>query len=170
MLCIFWYKSLLRKCSQSIFLDYVQAGMTSHFKTEKPFWIPIVGLVGVCLGLTELFSYLYIFYYLHKHNEALKVLPEEAKKSRNQFNAQTMLGQFYFYLTDLIYVVFLMIAFQTSTTSLDPVATDITTILKTSEFGFMSVVQCLLIPALRKRLIALVQDKVSDVKNRLKIK
>ena len=152
---------------QSILLDYIQAGTTAQFKTEKPFWIPLVGFIGISIGLSEIIIYFYIFYYLYKYNETSQLLPEETKKSRHRFNAQTMVGQFYFYITDTVYLLFILITFMPSINAVAPETKDIISLVKTAEFGLMSVLQMLLIPALRKDLFKHVQNQFTFLKRKL---
>jgi hypothetical protein len=137
---------------QDILLDYIQAGMKTPFKTEKPFWLPIGGAIAIGLSIIELFSYFYIFYYLYKHDTALSILPEETKKSRNRYNAQTLMGQFYLYLTDTGYLVFLLVTFLPGY-SLPPETKDFIAVLKNAEFGVLSFMHCFLIPHYRARII-----------------
>ena len=142
---------------QTVVLDYIQAGMKTPFKTDKPLWLPISGMFGVSLSAVELFSYIYIFLYLHQHNRTLHILPEETKKSRNKFNAQTMLGQIYLYITDLIYFLFLMVAFAFGTSYVAAETKDLIGLVKITEFGVLSAIHCLLIPQLRNTVFDKVQ-------------
>ena len=144
---------------QTVVLDYIQAGMKTPFKTDQPFWMPFSGALGLCLGIAELYSYFSIFVYLHKHNQTLHILPEETKSSRNKFNAQTMMGQFYLYMTDTSYVIFLTIAIMSGPHTLQPDTKDLFVLVKVTEFGFLSVIHCLLIPQLRATLFKKICSK-----------
>jgi hypothetical protein len=132
-------------------LDYIQAGMTTAFKTDKPFWLPIGGALAIGMGMMELFSYINIFHYLYKHNQTINILPEETKKYRNKVNAETMVGQFYLFITDAIYIFFLLATFAPGY-ALPPETKDLITLLKNAEFGLMSVAHCMLIPQLRTKI------------------
>jgi hypothetical protein len=143
----------------------MQAGMKTIYKTENPFWVPLTGIIGIALGLVELLSYIYLFYYLFKHNQTLHILPEEARKSRNKFNAVTMMGQFYFYMTDQVYILFLIVTFVSRNT-FPPDTKDLIAVLKTAEFGIFSVVQCFLIPEIRIKM----QHKMQKLRLLLKPK
>ena len=123
--------------------------MKTPFKTDQPFWMPFSGAVGLCLGILELYSYIYLFLYLYKHNKTLHILPEETKISRTKFNAQTMMGQFYLYLTDTAYVIFLTLTAMIGPNTLLPETKDMIVLVKLTEFGVLSVIHCLLIPKLR---------------------
>jgi hypothetical protein len=81
------------------------------------------------------------------------------RKSRNRSNVQTMMGQFFLYLTDTVYVVFLVVAFIWSS-SFEPETKDLVAILKNVDFGLLSVVHYLLIPELRTK----VAHKIDELK------
>ena len=139
----------LNNVFQVVLLDYIQAGFNAPFIIEKPFWMPFSGAIALFLGIAELYSYVYLFLYLYKHNQTLHILPEETKISRNKFNAQTMVGQFYLYITDTAYAIFLTIAVMSGPGTLLPETKDMIVLVKLSEFGFLSIIHCLLIPQLR---------------------
>ncbi len=61
-----------------------------------------------------------------------------------------MTGQFYLFVTDTVYIVFLSFAISPGTATISSDAKDIAAFVKTLEFGILSLVHCLLIPELRK--------------------
>ena len=151
------YLKPLLNVLQEIVLDYIQAGMKTQYKTENAFWIPFLGGFVLGLGFVELFSYIYIFVYLYQHNQTLHILTEETKKSRNKFNLHTMMGQFYLYITDTVYVAFIMAAFTAGTNIMEAETKDLFVLVKVTEFGVLAVVHCLLIPQLRVKLFVRAQ-------------
>ena len=91
--------------------------------------------------------------YLHKHNNGLSVLPPEVKKSRNHSNAHTMMGQFYFFISETLYMSFVFLIFALGVNKESSYAKDIGVVYKHLEFGIISVIQCLLIPELRNVIV-----------------
>ena len=74
------------------------------------------------------------------------------KVSRNRANSQTMMGQFYFFVTDTLYGTFIFLAFAPGMNKISHNGKDIAVFVKNLEFGIVSVVQCLLIPELRRKM------------------
>jgi hypothetical protein len=60
-----------------------------------------------------------------------------------------MTGQFYLFVTDTVYIVFLSFAISPGTATISSDAKDIAAFVKPLEFGILSFVHCLLIPELR---------------------
>ena len=143
-------------------IDYTNAGLGHTISKEEVSWITLVLAFGFVVYLTELFIYIYLFLYLYHHNSDTFVLRVEEKKSRNRNNAQTLVGQFYLFVTDLSYILllFLFTAPKVSSHSKDIVA-----FLKQMEFGISSLVQCLLVPVQRRKIIKWFQSKIMHQHN-----
>ena len=103
--------------------------------------------------ISESFCYSLFFQYLFKHNNGLSFLVPEEKKSRNRSNAQTMMGQFYFFITETFYLIFIFVAFSVGGEITSLPSKDIAVIYKTIEFGLISVGHCLLIPEIRRFIV-----------------
>jgi len=106
---------------------------------------------AVLLYISELCCYLKLFHYLYTHNENIGILTPDVKSKRNRTNAQTMMGQFYFFVADTIYVIFGFVAFLPGITPVSAELRDLVIFLKTLDFGLVSLIHCLLIPDIRKR-------------------
>ena len=143
-------------------LDYNHAGMEKPECKEEPFWMSVVLLTGVFVNISELLSYLSIYVYLYNYNNGLSILPPEAKKRRNKTNAQTMMGQFYFSITDMLYSLTFFVAVLPGISLITHDANDVAVFLKTLEFGFMSVAQCFLIPDMRRKFLAFLTKRPID--------
>ena len=129
-------------------MDYQALDGMSMPRLEASFWIPIVLQLGSALLFAELLIYIYIFIFLLKYNNGLQILALEKKKKRNKVNAQTLLGQYIVFVSNVVYVFFLAVAFSEKM-GISPDAKDLGVIIKALEFGIFSVVHCLLIPELR---------------------
>jgi hypothetical protein len=146
---------------QTNFLDYVQAGKTDQFKSEFSYWIPILYQIGLAIYLCELVGYLIFFYFLYNYNKGLQIITQETKKFRNKTNAQTMMVQFYLFVTDTVYIVFLYFAILPGTATVLSDAKDIGSFLKPLEFGILSMVHCLLIPELRNKCFSWIENTLN---------
>ena len=134
-----------------IMLDYREVSKAGSMRQDESFWIQTLLKIGVGFFFAELICYVYFFYYLYKHDNGLHILSKEAKNARNKTNAQTFMGQSILFLATVSYTLFLYIAFLPG--ALDPETKDFGVIVKYTEFGILSIVHCLLIPDLRKRLL-----------------
>ncbi len=115
-------------------------------------WIPIVVFtVGMLLYIFELGCYLKLFHYLYIHNERIGILTPDIKSKRNKTNAQTMIGQFYFFVSDTLYMVFAFVTFLPGIIPVSAELKDLVIFLKTLDFGLVSLIQCLLIPDIRRK-------------------
>ncbi len=63
-----------------------------------------------------------------------------------------MMGQFYFFVTDMLYGIFIFLAFTPGANKISHNGKDIAVFIKTLEFGVISVVQSLLVPEIRKKI------------------
>ncbi len=64
-----------------------------------------------------------------------------------------MVGQFYFFITDMLYGIFIFFAFAPGMKKISHNGKDIAAFIKTLEFGIISVVYCLLIPEIRRDMV-----------------
>ncbi len=64
-----------------------------------------------------------------------------------------MMGQFYFFVTDMVYSTFIFLAYAPGMKRISHYGKDIAVFVKTLEFGIVSVAQCLLIPELRRKIL-----------------
>jgi hypothetical protein len=64
-----------------------------------------------------------------------------------------MMGQFYFFITDMLYGIFIFLAFAPGMKKISHNGKDIAVFVKTLEFGIISVVHCLLIPDIRRKIV-----------------
>ena len=143
-------------------IDYTNAGLGHTIPKEEISWITLVLAFGFVIYLTELFIYIYLFLYLYHHNSDTFVLKIEEKKSRNKNNAQTLVGQFYLFVTDLSYILLL---FLFSAPKQISHSKDIVAFLKQMEFGISFLVQCLLIPVQRRKILKCFQSKTKRQHN-----
>ena len=137
-------------------IDYISFSQKKENKDEAIF-IAIVASIGIYIS--EAFCYLSFFLFLYKHNNGLSILPAELKKSRNRSNAQTMMGQFYLFITEAVYMLLLFLIFVIGLNNRFPYARDIGAVYKEIEFGLVSIIQCLMIPELRKSIIKFVKGQ-----------
>jgi hypothetical protein len=110
----------------------------------------VVLTFAVFLYTTEICCYLKIFHYLYVYNDGISFLPSETKQKRNKTNAQTMMAQFYIFIADTLYVVFLFLAFLPGISPVSSHLKDLGIFLRTLDFGLVSFIHCLLIPELRQ--------------------
>ena len=129
----------------------MHAGEIKITPTENTKWITLALVVACTFYILELVLYLNLFHFIYKHDSGSFALRPEVKKSRNNCNAQTMMGQFYLFLTDTWYSLFLLFAFAQGVETMHPETKDIGAFLKSLEFGFLSLVQCFLIPEQRRK-------------------
>ena len=149
---------------QDILLSYNQASETDQLAPSKG-WIPVaVVAFGVFLYSSELTCYLKIFHYLYLYNNGAYFLPPEVKKDRNKTNAQTMVAQFYFFITDTFYAIFLFVAFIPGISPVSSDLKDLGIFLKTLDFGLMSFIHCFLIPTLRRKMLASVAKLFVEIR------
>ena len=139
---------------QNVIQDYITSGINNDQNiAASRGWIPVAVLAfGMFLYATELCCYLKMFRYLYLYNNSLSILPQQVTRNRNRTNAQTMIGQFYFFVADTLYALFLFVAFLPSVSLVSAVLKDLGIFMKTLDFGLMSSIHCLLIPALRKKI------------------
>jgi len=71
-----------------------------------------------------------------------------------------MMGQFYLFFTDTVYMLVLNLAVLPGTASVSYNIKDIAAFVKPFEFGILSTVHCLLIPDLRSKFFKFVE--ISD--------
>ena len=109
--------------------------------------------------LSELFCYINFFVFLYNYNNGLHILSQETKQRRNKTNSQTMIGQFYVFLTETFYILFLYVTFLPGIDSILPEVKDVGAFVKTFEFGILSMVHCLLIPDLRIKCFVCLSNK-----------
>ena len=72
--------------------DYVSFRQKDENNDEAIFAAIVIG-IDVLIYLAEAICYLIFFLILYKHNNGLSILPADVKKSRNNANAHTMMGQ-----------------------------------------------------------------------------
>ncbi len=118
------------------------------------------------LYTSELVCYLKLFHHLYVHNNGIGILSVEVKKRRNKTNAQTMMGQFFFFIVDNLYAVFIFLAFLPSISPVSSELKDLGIFLKSLDFGLVSFIQCLLIPDLRREFLAYHLNLFSKIKGR----
>jgi hypothetical protein len=136
---------------QDILISYRQAE-TNRKELDTMSWIPfVVFTVGMLLYIIELGCYLKLFHYLYIHNERIGILTPDIKSKRNKTNAQTMIGQFYFFVSDSLYMVFAFVALLHGITPVSAELKDLVIFLKTLDFGLVSFIHCLLIPDIRRK-------------------
>ena len=136
--------------------DYVSFGQKDE-NNDEAFFAAIVTGICVIIYIAETCCYLSFFLILYKHNNGLSILPAELKKSRNCSNAQTMMGQFYLFITEAVYMLLLFLIFVIGLNNRFPYARDIGAVYKEIEFGLVSIIQCLMIPDLRKSILKFVK-------------
>ena len=134
---------------QTVLLDYQSLEINGEQRIEETFWIPVVLQIGNFLIISELLCYIYFFWDLYKYNNGLSIIPQETKKSRNRTNAQTMMGQFYMFLTNALFIMFLTVGFSSTNSPVSAETKDLGVIFKSLEFGLFSFMHCYLIPELR---------------------
>jgi len=139
-------------------MDYVRFSQQNESNDESVL-IAIVASIAVIIYVTEAFCYIIFFITLFKHNNGLSILPAEVKKSRNHSNAHTMMGQFYLFITETIYMVLLFLIFALGINKVSSNAKDIGAVYKELEFGLVSVVQCLMIPELRNVIVKYIKGQ-----------
>ncbi len=135
-----------------MFLDYTEFGKRMESSHEAIF-TAIVLFLGVIVYISEAFCYAAFFIFVFNHTNGLSILTSEAKKSRNHSNTHTMMAQFYFFVTETIYMFFIFCLFALGITKKYVYAKDIGVLYKTLEFGLISIVQCLMIPDIRQKLL-----------------
>jgi len=117
-------------------------------------WIPLVVLTfGMFLYVTEIGCYIKIFHYLYVYNNGISFLPRETKQKRNKTNAQMMMAQFYIFIADTLFAVFIFVSFLPGISLVPHRLMGLGTFLKTLDFGLVSFIHCLLIPELRQTII-----------------
>ena len=136
---------------QDILNSYRQAE-TNNNESDTMSWIPIVVFtIGMLLYFTELGCYLKLFHYLYIHNERIGILTPDIKSKRNKTNAQTMIGQFYFFVSDTLYMIFAFVTFLPGIIPVSAEFKDLIIFLRTLDFGLVSFIHCLLIPDMRRK-------------------
>ena len=135
---------------QDAFLDYIRFGKMEN--NNESIFTAAVLFFGVIIYLSEAFCYVTFFIFVYKHNNGLSILTSEVKKSRNHSNAHTMMGQFYFFMTETIYMFFIFLLFAFGISKKYFYAKDIGVLYKNFEFGLISTVQCLMIPEIRQKM------------------
>ncbi len=136
---------------KDVFLDYIRFGQKLESNNEVIF-TSVILFFGVIVYLSEAFCYVTFFFFVYNHNNGLSILTSEVIKSRNHSNAHTMLGQFYFFMTETIYMFFIFLLFAFGIGKKNSHAKDIGVLYKNLEFGMISVVQCLMIPEIRQKI------------------
>ncbi len=136
---------------QDVLLEYSGFGKKMESNNEAMF-VAAVLFLGVIIYFSEAFCYVTFFAFVYKHNNGLSILTSEVKKSRNHSNAHTMMGQFYFFVTETIYMLFMFCLFAFGISKKYFNAKDIGVLYKNLEFGLISIVQCLMIPEIRQKL------------------
>jgi hypothetical protein len=118
------------------------------------------------LYTSELGCYMQLFHYLYVHNNGIGILSVEVKKRRNKTNAQTMMGQFYFFIVDTLHATFIFLAFLPGISPVSSELKDLGIFIKYLDFGLVSLIQCLLIPDLRREFLAYHLNLFSKIKGR----
>jgi hypothetical protein len=138
--------------------DYVSFSLKTD-NSEEPIYAAIVIGIGVLIYICEALCYLMFFLILYEHNNGSSILPAAVKKSRNHSNAHTMMGQFSLFITETFFMLILFLIFVLGLNKNFPNAKDVGLIYKEVEFGFVSVVQCLMIPDSRKLFLKFIKQQ-----------
>ena len=142
---------------QLFLLEYTQSCKMDK-AVEEPYLISFVLAVGLFIYILEFSCYIYLFLYLYKHNNGLMLLSTEAKKLRNRCNAHTLMGQIFFFVNEMIYIIIIFVAFsKISSTHVK----DLLSVYKPMEFGIVSIAQCFLVPELRYRMEEFILSKLN---------
>ncbi len=136
---------------KDVFLDYIRFGQKLESSNEVIF-TSVILFFGVIAYLSEAFCYVTFFVFVYNHNNGLSILTSEVIKSRNHSNTHTMLGQFYLFMTETIYMFFIFLLIAFGIDKKHPHAKDIGVLYKNLEFGMISVVQCLMISEIRQKI------------------
>ena len=139
-------------------IDYISFGQKKA-NNDEAILTAIVASIGIIMYISEALCYLSFFLFLYKHNNGLSILPAEVKKSRNHSNAQTMMGQFYLFISETLYMVLLFLIFALRVEKHNSNAKDIGAVYKELEFGLVSVIQCLMIPELRNVIVMYIKGQ-----------
>ena len=150
MNCYIWLKhsSVL---FQSILLDYAKAA-DPHFDGSKTLTFFSI-CVSTIVVILEMICYLIFFISIFKYNNGASILPIETRKSRNRANAQTMMGQIYFFLLDIFFMILNVIALGFADKKSSATLKDILVTFKFIELLIISVTHCLLIPEIRNKIM-----------------
>ena len=138
--------------------DYVSFRQKDENNDEAIFAAIVIG-IDVLIYLAEAICYLIFFLILYKHNNGLSILPADVKKSRNNANAHTMMGQCFLFITETVFMLILFLIFVFGLNKHFPNAKDVGLIYKEVEFGLVSLIQCLMIPELRKSIVKFVKGQ-----------
>ena len=109
----------------------------------------------------EMICYLVFFAAIFKYTNGASILPAETKKSRNRANAQTMMGQIYFFMLEILYLVLNAIALGLGDQTSSSLPRDIGATYRILEIVIVSVTHCFLIQEIRNRIML----KILKIKN-----
>ena len=118
----------------------------------------------------EMICYLVFFAAIFKYTNGASILPAETKKSRNRANAQTMMGQIYFFMLEILYLVLNAIALGLGDQTSSSLPRDIGATYRILEIVIVSVTHCFLIQEIRNRImlkILKIKNSVSNAFNRI---
>lgn len=136
---------------QATLLDYAKAA-DPHFNNSRVL-MAISFSISTIVVILEMICYILFFWTIYKHNSGSSVLPMETKKSRNRANAQTMMGQIYFFMLDITYMLFNAFALGPGAQIISGTSKDIVVTLKTLDIAIVSVTHCLFITEIRHKIM-----------------
>ena len=153
---------------QKNLLDYAQAA-DPHFDNSRilMYFSYSISTISVVL---EMICYLVFFAAIFKYTNGASILPAETKKSRNRANAQTMMGQIYFFMLEILYLVLNAIALGLGDQTSSSLPRDIGATYRILEIVIVSVTHCFLIQEIRNRImlkILKIKNSVSNAFNRI---
>ena len=153
---------------QQNLLDYAQAA-DPHFDNGRILMYFSYSITTISVVL-EMICYLVFFAAIFKYTNGASILPAETKKSRNRANAQSMMGQIYFFMLDIIFLVLNAIALGFGDQTRSSLPKDIGATYKMLEIVIISVTHCFLIQEIRNRImlkILKIKNSVSNAFNRI---
>jgi hypothetical protein len=125
----------------------------AYYNTKKDGWINqsimVFAIGAVFVNILELTCYVIVFFHLNDHNNtvAATVLERSVIHRRNRTNAISMLGQVATWLMELSYFCLIFVVFSNGNFA---ESRELASIVKTSEFCLIPLVQILTSPPLKR--------------------